>query len=46
MAAIDSSGVTDGTLHSPNLDGLERFLFEPRRVDKPWCYELIWALTD
>jgi mannose-6-phosphate isomerase len=22
------------------------FTFEPRRVDKPWGYELIWALTD
>ena len=22
------------------------FAFEPRRVDKPWGYELIWALTD
>ena len=30
----------------PNLDGLDRFAFEPRRVDKPWGYELIWALTD
>jgi mannose-6-phosphate isomerase len=31
---------------SPNLTGIERFAFEPRRVDKPWGYELIWALTD
>jgi mannose-6-phosphate isomerase-like protein (cupin superfamily) len=22
------------------------FAVEPRRVDKPWGYELIWALTD
>ena len=22
------------------------FSFEPRRVDKPWGHELIWALTD
>jgi mannose-6-phosphate isomerase len=22
------------------------FAFEPRRVDKPWGWELIWALTD
>jgi mannose-6-phosphate isomerase len=31
---------------SPNLSLLERWAFEPRRVDKPWGYELIWALTD
>ncbi|HET7046250.1 MAG TPA: hypothetical protein VFI37_15495 [Gaiellaceae bacterium] len=28
------------------MDGLDRWAFEPRRVDKPWGYELIWALTD
>jgi mannose-6-phosphate isomerase len=38
--------VADRTLHSPNLSGLDRFIFEPRRVEKPWGYELIWALTD
>lgn len=31
---------------SPNLESLEPWSFEPRRVDKPWGYELIWALTD
>jgi mannose-6-phosphate isomerase len=31
---------------SPNLTGVDRFAVEPRRVDKPWGYELIWALTD
>jgi mannose-6-phosphate isomerase len=35
-----------GSLSSPNLEGVDRFAFEPRRVDKPWGYELIWALTD
>jgi mannose-6-phosphate isomerase len=25
---------------------LERWAFEPERVDKPWGHELIWALTD
>jgi mannose-6-phosphate isomerase len=35
-----------GSLSSPNLEGLDRFEFETRRVDKPWGYELIWALTD
>jgi mannose-6-phosphate isomerase len=37
--------VSDHT-SSPNLSGLERFAAEPRRVEKPWGYELIWALTD
>jgi mannose-6-phosphate isomerase len=31
---------------SPNLTGVDRFAVEPRRVDKPWGYELIWALTN
>jgi mannose-6-phosphate isomerase len=31
---------------SPNLNSLEDWAFDPRRVDKPWGYELIWALTD
>jgi mannose-6-phosphate isomerase len=31
---------------SPNLVGLDRFTFEPRRVEKPWGHELIWALAD
>jgi len=31
---------------SPNLDGLEPFAVDPRKVEKPWGYELIWALTD
>jgi mannose-6-phosphate isomerase len=35
-----------GSLSSPNLDGLDRFAFEPTRVEKPWGYELIWSLTD
>jgi mannose-6-phosphate isomerase len=26
--------------------GVDRFAFVPRRVEKPWGYELIWALTD
>ena len=30
-------------LSSPNLAGLETFEFEPRRIDKPWGHELIWA---
>src|SRR6266540_2335369 len=35
-----------GHLDSPNIDSLDAWAFEPRRVDKPWGYELIWALTD
>jgi len=33
-------------LDSPNLDSLDRWGFEVRRVEKPWGYELIWALSD
>lgn len=31
---------------SPNIDSLDRWTFEPRRVEKPWGHELIWAHTD
>ena len=34
------------SVDSPNLGGLDAWAVEPRRVDKPWGYELIWALTD
>ena len=33
-------------MDSPNLASLDRWGFDVRRVDKPWGYELIWALTD
>ena len=33
-------------VESPNLGGVERFTFEPERVEKPWGYELIWAVAD
>ena len=33
-------------LNSPNLGELSEFAIEPTKVDKPWGYELIWALTD
>jgi mannose-6-phosphate isomerase len=33
-------------LTSPNLRGIERFASEPKKVDKPWGYELIFAVTD
>jgi mannose-6-phosphate isomerase len=35
-----------GSLSSPNLEGLDPFAFETRRVDKPWGHELIWALSE
>jgi mannose-6-phosphate isomerase len=38
--------VSDRPLSSPNLKGVEQFAFEPERVEKPWGYELIWALSD
>src|SRR5215216_7539787 len=34
------------TIDSPNLEGADRFAFEPTRVEKPWGYELIWAVAD
>jgi mannose-6-phosphate isomerase len=34
------------TLDSPNIEGLDRWSFEPRRVEKPWGWELIWAVAD
>jgi mannose-6-phosphate isomerase len=33
------------SLDSPNLGGLDAWEFEPRKVDKPWGWELIWAET-
>ena len=33
-------------LDSPNYGSLDRFSFEPRRVEKPWGWELIWAHAD
>jgi mannose-6-phosphate isomerase len=33
-------------LDSPNVNSIEAWEFEPRRVEKPWGFELIWAHTD
>ena len=33
-------------MDSPNIDSLDAWAFEQRRVEKPWGYELIWALSD
>jgi mannose-6-phosphate isomerase-like protein (cupin superfamily) len=30
---------------SPNLNSLDEFAVDVRRVDKPWGHETIWALT-
>jgi mannose-6-phosphate isomerase len=35
-----------GEMDSPNLDSLDHWAVDVRRVDKPWGYELIWAHTD
>ena len=31
---------------SPNLDSLDPWAFDVRKVEKPWGHELIWAVTD
>ena len=31
---------------SPNIDSLDRWAFDTRKVEKPWGHELIWALSD
>jgi mannose-6-phosphate isomerase len=33
------------SVDSPNLHGLNPWVREVTRVEKPWGYELIWALT-
>ena len=34
------------SIDSPNLGALERWAFDIRKVEKPWGFELIWAVTD
>ena len=34
------------SLDSPNLEGVDAWAFDARKVEKPWGYELIWAETD
>ena len=31
------------SLDSPNIESLDRWAVEVRKIDKPWGYELIWA---
>jgi len=33
-------------IDSPNIDSLDRWAFEVKKVEKPWGHELIWALTE
>ena len=34
------------SIDSPNIDSLDRWAFAPRRVEKPWGHELVWALSE
>ena len=34
------------SVDSPNFEGLDRWAFASRRVEKPWGWELVWAQTD
>ena len=34
------------SVDSPNLKGLDAWATEPRKVEKPWGHELIWAETE
>ena len=34
------------SIESPNFESLDRWAFEPRRVEKPWGHEIIWAVAD
>ena len=34
------------SVDSPNFEGLDRWAFDARRVEKPWGWELIWADTE
>jgi mannose-6-phosphate isomerase len=33
-------------LDSPNMNSLDRWAFDVTKVEKPWGYELIWALSE
>ena len=33
-------------IDSPNIDSLDRWAFEVKKIPKPWGHELIWALSD
>ena len=48
MSAGEKPGVGSPqvSIDSKNLGTLDRWAFDVRRVEKPWGYELIWAVTD
>jgi len=33
-------------IDSPNIDSLDQWAFEVKKVEKPWGHELIWALSE
>ncbi|MDX6370773.1 MAG: mannose-6-phosphate isomerase, partial [Gaiellaceae bacterium] len=33
-------------IDSPNIDSLDTWASDVKKVEKPWGYELFWALTD
>jgi mannose-6-phosphate isomerase len=45
-SGLDSPVAMERNLSSPNLTGIDRFTFQTERIEKPWGYELLWALTD
>jgi mannose-6-phosphate isomerase len=34
------------SVDSPNIESLDRWAFDARKVEKPWGWELIWAVTE
>jgi mannose-6-phosphate isomerase-like protein (cupin superfamily) len=48
MSAGEETGVGSPkvSIDSKNIGTLDRWAFDVRRVEKPWGYELIWAVTD
>ena len=48
MSSRETTGVGSPqvSIDSRNLGTLDRWAVDVRRVEKPWGYELIWALTD
>jgi mannose-6-phosphate isomerase len=44
MARVRTSD--EMSVDSPNIHNLDAWAHEVRKVEKPWGYELIWALTD
>src|SRR6476659_11289555 len=34
------------SIESPNYEGLDKWAVEPRRGEKPWGWELIWAVAE